>query len=74
MNVEQIKAAVDAGLTVHWAQTNYVVVKGKKQLADEYLIKCLGNDNVTGLTWKDGVTLNGKEEEFFLAEAASGEG
>jgi hypothetical protein len=74
MNLEEIKAAVDAGLTVHWAQSNYVVVKGKKQLADEYLIKCLGNGNVIGLTWCDGVTLNGREDQFYLADTTGTKG
>jgi len=74
MNLEEIKAAVDAGVTVHWAQPNYVVVKGKQQFADEYLIKCLNNDNVIGLTWRDGVTLNGREDEFYLADTTGAEG
>ena len=63
MRVDEIKAAVDAGLTVHWASPAYVVIKAPVG----YLIKCRDNGNVIGLTWRDGVTLNGREDEFYLA-------
>lgn len=63
MTLEEIKAAVDAGLTVCWANRSYVV-----ELAPVgYVIRCTANDNVIGLTWRDGVTLNGRAEEFFIA-------
>ncbi len=62
MTLDEIKAAVDAGQTVHWASDQYVVVKGRW----EYLIKCLHNNHCIGLTHQDGITMNGKPEEFFL--------
>jgi len=62
MNLQEIKTAVDEGLTVHWGNDGYVVIKG----ASGYLIKCLINDNYMGLTWLDGVTMNEKEEDFYI--------
>ena len=35
MNIEAIKAAVDAGQTVHWANTGYIV---HKDALGQYLI------------------------------------
>lgn len=64
MKAEEIKAAVDAGKKVHWSNKSYQVIKGK----DDYLIKG-PTGHAIGLTWEDGKTLNGKEEDFFLAEA-----
>lgn len=63
MNLQEIKAAVEAGKTVHWASTNYTVIKDS---ADQWLIKCKSNSSVIGLTWQDGETLNGKPGEFFI--------
>ena len=63
MNVDEIKKAVDDGETIHWASTAYRVIKP----FDSYLIMCDINDNCIGLTHKDGVTLNGREEQFFKA-------
>ena len=64
MKAEEIKAAVDAGKKVHWSNKSYHVIKGK----DDYMIKG-PTGHAIGLTWEDGKTLNGKEEDFFLAEA-----
>lgn len=60
MNLQQIKAAVAAGLPVHWSNAGYVV-KGN-------LITFTANDHSIGLTHLDGVTLNGKECEFFIGD------
>lgn len=62
MALEEIKAAVLAGKTVHWMNTGYVVVHDSK---DQWLIKFLPNDHCIGLTWADGVTLNGQPQDFF---------
>lgn len=67
MTLEEIKAAVDAGKTVHWKNEGYVVVKGKHG----YLIVFTHNDHATGLTHRDGVTMNEREEDFFLGTDAS---
>jgi hypothetical protein len=62
MTLDEIKQAVDRGETVHHQSPHYVVVKDS---LGEYLIKCPSNDYCIGLTWQDGVTMNGKPEEFF---------
>jgi len=64
MNTNEIKAAVDQGKTVHWSNSNYVVIKDDR---GEYLIKSICNNHYIGLTWCDDMTLNGKESEFFIA-------
>lgn len=65
MTVNEIKAAVDAGKPVFWANLNYAVIKDS---IGQYLIHSKCNNYYIGLTWRDGVTLNGKEEEFFIYE------
>lgn len=64
MTLEEIKAAVDAGHTVHWKNEGYVVNRS----GDQWMIRFLDEDYWIGLTWRDGVTLNGKEKEFFIAD------
>lgn len=63
MTLDEIKTAVDAGDTVHWANTAYTVIKDS---LGQYLIVCSDNDDSIALTWNDGVTLNGYEDQFFL--------
>lgn len=67
MTVDEIKQAVDEGKTVHWVNEAYKVIKNSKN--GDYLIKCIPNKHCIGLTWVDGKTLNGKEEDFYEAEA-----
>lgn len=62
MTVQEIKAAVDQGKIVYWGTPAYRVIKDS---LGQYLIQCAVNDNCIGLTWKDGVTLNGEEKEFY---------
>lgn len=62
MNLQQIKTAVDQGKTVHWVNRGYTVIKDSK---NQYLIS-FHNGHCIGLTHADGVTLNGREEQFFL--------
>lgn len=64
MTLAEIKSAVDEGKTVHCGNQAYKVIRD----GDRYLIKYLYGDYCIGLTWTDGVTLNGKPEEFFLGE------
>ena len=65
MTLDQIKAAVDAGTVVHWRTPRYTIIR---DLLGSYLI-AFGHGtkdaNYIGLTWLDGVTLNGKESEFY---------
>jgi hypothetical protein len=64
MTLEDIKAAVDAGQTVHWANTGYVVHKDR---LGQYLITYVPNGSCIGLTDRSGQRLNGNEAEFFIA-------
>ena len=64
MTRDEIKAAVDAGQTVHWANTGYVVDKDR---LGQYLITYVPNGSCIGLTDRGGHRLNGKEAEFFVA-------
>lgn len=62
MTLEEIKMAVDAGRVVCWANDGYKVIKDKH---GKHFI-CHHSGNCIGLTWLDGVTLNGKEHEFYV--------
>ena len=62
MTLAEIKTAIANGQSVHWASLLYEVVKDKY---DQYFIICKTNNHAIGLTWADGITLNGKEGEFF---------
>ena len=64
LTLEQIKTAVDNNKTVHWANNGYIVKRSNK--GDYYIQHHSGN--YIGLTWQDGVTLNGKPEEFYIAK------
>ena len=64
MTLDQIKSAVNEGKIVHWSHEGYVV---RKDNIGQFNIICLQNDTCIGLTWKDGETMNGKPEEFFIA-------
>lgn len=65
MTVDQIKENVNKGVDVFWQNSFYKVVKS----GDDYLIKG-NNGHCIGLTWSDGITLNGNEEQFFCFEPA----
>ncbi|SMY09875.1 hypothetical protein [Flavimaricola marinus] len=69
MTLDEIKAAVDAGQTVHWANTGYVVHKDR---LGQYLIIYQPNGSCIGLTDREGHRLNGKEAEFFIARLKDG--
>ncbi len=65
MDAQQIREAIDQGKQVFWGTSGYPVIKDNK---GQYLITCTTTSMCIGLTWQDGVTLNGKEEEFFIHE------
>ena len=69
MTLDEIKAAVDAGQTVHWANTGYIVHKDR---LGQYLITYVPNGSCIGLTDQGGHRLNGKEAEFFIARSEDG--
>ena len=62
MTLDEIKATVEAGKTVHWSTTLYSVVRDRM---GRWFILCTSNGSAIGLTWLDGKTLNGKVEDFF---------
>ncbi|SFM72059.1 hypothetical protein [Shimia aestuarii] len=66
MTLEEIKAAVDAGLIVHWANTGYRV---HRDGFGQYLITFLPNGSTIGLTDRSGQRLNGDEAQFFIAKS-----
>jgi len=67
MKLEEIKAAVDAGNRVHWANSRYVVTCDG---LGQYLITFSRNGSAIGLTSRDGTRLNGEPDEFFIGESA----
>lgn len=64
-----IKDAVRAGLEVRWATDNYKVVANQR--GDQFYIVSQFNGYTIGLTHTDGVTMNGKIEEFYIKEDAA---
>ena len=65
MNLFEIKAAVDSGRRVKWANPAYDVIRDS---LGQYLIVCNLNRSTIGLTWLDGTTVNGKPEDFYIEE------
>jgi hypothetical protein len=63
MTLEEIKQAVESGKVVYWASSAYKVVK---DCLGQWLIVCTLNDYTIGLTWLDGLTVNGKLEDFYI--------
>ena len=65
-SIDDIKSAVDHGMTVYCDSENYQVIKHKT--ADSYLIKYYGNDYCIGLHGKSGTEyadkLNGSKFWF----------
>lgn len=72
MTLQEIKDTVEAGKTVHWATEAYTVIKD--QLRDGTCQWLIGYNhgqrdaNYIGLTWRDGVTVNGRPEQFFIGK------
>lgn len=68
MTLQEIKDAVEFGKIVHWSNHAYRVIKDTQVEPPQWLIFCDINRNCIGLTWRDGQTLNGKEDEFFCED------
>ncbi len=67
MTLAEIKEAVNKNIEVYYKSSNYVITRS----GDEYYIMSLGGDEHTiGLTWMDGITMNGKEEDFFTMRSS----
>lgn len=63
MTLDEIKAAVRAGKVVHWKSGGYTVIDD----GNRFLIVFTSTGNAMGLTWTDGVTMNGHPDDFFVA-------
>ena len=63
MTLDQIKAAVRSGRTVYYQNRSYKVTENNGQ----WYIHCPTTGHRIGLTHRDGVTLNGKPGDFFVA-------
>lgn len=72
MTLQEIKDAVEAGKTVHWATKAYTVLKDNlRDGTHQWLIAYnhgKRDANYIGLTWTDNVTVNGRPEQFFIGE------
>mgnify|MGYP003652850649 CR=1 FL=1 len=67
MTLNEIKEAVRSGKTVCEGTPAYEVrLHTFKDGAEQWLIKCIHNNYCIGLTWADGVTLNGSN--FFIKD------
>ena len=67
MTLTEIKEAIAKGKTVCWSNDRYTIKHG----ADgDLVIHCATNYHQIGLTWRDGVTLNGREEDFYIKGGA----
>jgi len=64
MTLDEIKAAVQAGKTVHWASRAYTV---KQWSGGRFAIVCTNGSSFM-LTHTDGVTMNGKPSDFFIGK------
>lgn len=66
MTLEEIKQAVLSGKTVHWSNHSYKVEIDYVGEGCPFVI-CSDDGRFIALTWSDGVTLNGKEDDFYVA-------
>ena len=69
MTIDEIKAAVDAGKPVHWANEGYRV---HRDGLGQYLVIFVRNGCTIGLTDRSGRHLNGAESDFFISEPDHG--
>ena len=72
MDLEEIMGHIVTGGTVHWKSDLYTVevwVDGFHEICSQnFQIVCKTNGHAIGLTWTDGVTLNGNEKDFYIGE------
>ena len=64
MTLPEIKAAVQAGKTVHVGTDAYRVVGPDRH--GQWFIRCDLNENYIGLTHRDGETMNARPEDFYI--------
>lgn len=63
MTAKEIKIAIKNGKKVFWKHSGYEVTRDKR---GQFFIGATFNNHKIGLTWEDGVTLNGNEQDFFI--------
>ena len=63
MTLDEIKLAIATGNRVFWATHNYEIIHDS---IGQWMIWSRFNDHYIGLTWTDGVTVNGEPEQFFI--------
>lgn len=69
MTLSEIKQALKEGKRVFHHHEGYEVFTGFYPDGEQYFnITCLQNEHTIGLTWRDGVTMNGKEQDFFIGK------
>ncbi|MEO1975102.1 MAG: hypothetical protein ABGX15_03040 [Paracoccaceae bacterium] len=66
MTLAEIRAAVEAGTTVHWVNESYRVIKDR---LGQYLVIYAPSGSAIGLTDHSGERLNGREADFFVTQA-----
>jgi hypothetical protein len=73
VNLAEIKEAVLSGKVVHWKNGAYRVIfdPTRGSVVAGFLIECVLNGDCIGLTWTNGVTMNGEEKDFFISEEVS---
>ena len=69
MTLAEILRAVEEGLPVHWQSPGYLVDRAHRD--GKCVIRCLFTVYCIGLTRADGVTLNGREEDFFIGSGST---
>ena len=63
MDLQAIKQAIKNNKTVCYKNNAYIVIKDN---IGQYIIKCTINGYCIGLTWRDGVTVNGQPSDFYI--------
>ena len=65
MTLQEILQALQNNKIVHWSSDLYAV-SGSGYDAQKCNVVFLPTNNMIGLTWLDGVTLNGEEKDFYI--------
>ena len=63
MTLAEIKKAIAENKEVRWSNDGYKVYKDN---IGQYLITFTPNEHTIGLTWLDGITLNGDKKDFYI--------
>lgn len=69
MTLDDIKLAVDMGLTVHWSNTAYTVTRWQSKISPHVVHYDVSHRDMTcGLTHLDGITMDYDGDDFFIAD------